>query len=45
MKHFLFLHEFYTSCAMIKLIIYQSQNLIVQTQKIFWPFDSDMIKL
>lgn len=26
MKHFLFLHEFYTSCAMIKLIIYQSQK-------------------
>ena len=26
MKHFLFLHEFYTSCAMIKLIIYQNQK-------------------
>ncbi len=33
MKHFLFLHEFYTSCAMIKLIIYQKELalLLIQT--------------
>ena len=31
MKHFLFLHEFYTSCAMIKLIIYQSQKFKKET--------------
>ena len=45
MKHFLFLHEFYTSYVMIKLIIYQNQNHIVQTLTIFWSFDSDIIKL
>ena len=31
MKHFLFLHEFYTSCDMIKLIIYQSQKFKKET--------------
>ena len=45
MKHFSFFYtNFYTSCAMIKIDnISESKILIVQTQKIFWPFDSDII--
>ena len=32
MKHFLFLHEFYTSYAMIKLIIYQKELALLLIQ-------------
>ena len=46
MKHFLFFTRILYFVCYDKIDnISEVKNLIVQTQKIFWPFDSDIIKL